>query len=626
MSTWKEVFLKARELGCDVKPLMALRFIQLIEYAFSKGWASPKQWDLIQKVMFNFKFVVHQSWNITFNPKESYIGLQKLYQEMRSDTLLQRLPHNHSCFKESFKMHFKEFPVNLSCYSLEILKISPKIFIKHFSTSLPSEMPLEKTLETTTERKFSIIKSNDLQPIIEKRLLRPCTWRESIPAIFLDGLCLKINEFTSNMELFKGTSFQILLTPLYSRKVSYHCYLHASASQIVDLYMTDLNNNLLDEGNESQVYKSQQFSIFSNPTLNASLSIRYSRMVRIIPKKILNEEVVDDLLHTDKIKCILQQKPTKMHLTKRIFFNAVYPYNNFQMYEEWVNSTLHHVHLNGMKIPEDFSPSAPCRLVKIRELFLLLKDGAKRFKEMHDTGMGHLDVKPKNLLIGIDENGILKFIPTDFSKCDAFHLGSPTGDDAKRYYYWDLLTKQKGTVLPYADWYGLIISTAEIVIPNFFFIVASGDNALENWGQHKSESHRSFIRLYRDLINKLTLPSEKSMNAICKAIENYVTNNPSLHIEDLRAICEIANRAKAIDFAFELLHEAYLAERRNIKNLSDFLKEAEPIFRKGSIQDKITLLDKYSLGPKMMEDLITRIQIFQNKLDAYSSSLIPPNP
>lgn len=622
MNIWLEVFVEAKKIDCDVKPLFALRFIQFIEYGFSHGWRSPKQLSQIKKIYRNFEFANLTKLGFSFKC-EGYRGFCRFYNLMEFEFVYE-FPYDYLSFKDNLQIHYDEFSKNLKKYPIDILRLPAYVPLRSIKLLMEREQKLQGQI-------FPQITHENLQPIFEKYLLRS-NMSLPIPVYFLKGLSKRINFFISNSHGPRGGDVPFKL-PLYKiSKASstnlasqenyiYDCIAHIYKCQTkIDLYLTHLGLQL-DSGNENQVYRSQKFSLSVSP--EGSLDIRYFRMVRFIPQLGIHSNLVDSTLRINSLRRIIQQKPTKINLIPRSFFGIKAPYTNFQMYEEWQNSTFCGV-FDKMEIPEDFYPGARMRQVSIREYFPLLIKTAKILADIHRIGLVHLDIKPKNLLVRLQEDGQLQIIPTDFTRCCSFTIG-PAQEDSEYYYYWDVLRKDKGTKLPYTDWYGLIMTTADVLIPKFNELAIEGISALPRMEKHKSHAYDYFIRSYAKYLGKLELPAEKTMHALCKSLENYLKNNSLLTKTERECFYEIIYKAKAIQLTFDLLIETLKIEKKIVKDFPEHELLANAILLNGSLIDKINFLNNISMGPALIEELIIRLQAMHETLESYYKYLSDPN-
>jgi len=273
-----------------------------------------------------------------------------------------------------------------------------------------------------------------------------------------------------------------------------------------------------------------------------------------------------------------------------------------------------------MEIPEDFFPNAKMKPVSIREYFPLLITTAKMLAKIHHIGLVHSDIKPKNLLVRLLEDGQLQIMPTDFTKCSPFTIDS-SSDDCDYYYYWDMTRKQKRTSLPYTDWYGLIITTVSTLIPKFSRFIINGAVSSWNMEKRKAETYDSVISYNAKPLGKVKLPTEKNMKSLCKALEDHLRNVQLTRIER-ESFHEIAYKAKAIHLAFDLLTETLEFEKKIVKDFSTHELRAHFILGCGSLADKTKFLNEISMGPALMETLVVRLESIHGALERYYSELV----
>lgn len=607
MDIWTEVFAKATIIDTNVKPLLILRCIQLLEYGFSRGWRSLKQLYFIQKIYQNFEFAELKSQKITFSG-EKYRGFRRFYYCMQYE-FTNEFPYTYFSFKDNLLIHFEEFSKNLKKFPIQILKLTSYEQLQK-SAFNPPKKPCEK--------QFPKIKHTDLQPLFEKYLLRP-EMSQPLPSGFLKLLSRRMNFYISEIKAAHAGNipFKIDLQNASTRAYSFNCMAHVSRyHNKFDLYMTP-HDIYLDKGSESKVFRSQKFSLSLNA--EGSLAISYTKMVKFVPIGEIDSSLVNTLLKVDELFKIIQQKPTKINFIPRKFLCIEPPYTNFQMYEEWYNSSFSDV-FDKMEIPEDFFPNAKMKPVSIREYFPLLITTAKMLVKIHHIGLVHSDIKPKNLLVRLLEDGQLQIIPTDFTKCSPFTIDS-SSDDCDYYYYWDMTRKQKGTSLPYTDWYGLIITTVSTLIPKFSRFIINGAVSSWNMEKRKAETYDSVISCNAKPLGKVKLPTEKNMKSLCKALEDHLRNAQLTRIER-ESFHEIAYKAKAIHLAFDLLTETLEFEKKIVKDFSTHELRAHFILGCGSLADKTKFLNEISMGPALMETLVIRLESIHGALERYYSELV----
>lgn len=640
MKIWLELFVDAAKNNCNPTPLFILRFIQFIEYGFYKGWSAPKQLNLIEKISSNFKLAKLKDQSFSFVVKD-YKGFRRLYKNIAFE-ISNGFPYCQSTFRKCFQIHIEEFSNIFHKLTFDTLRISVDIFLISRAPVLEAKNRIVKA------KVLPEIKSKDLKAVFEKYLIRP-VMSEPIPERFLQRLSNKINSITARI-----TTSQAMLYPfeqalnassntspvklVTNENFTYDCLVHNFKNKAkIHLYMTHIvlqfperikdgtykpHLNLpLGVGTEKSVWRSQKFSIFLND--NDALRIHYSRMVRMIPTYTLDQSLITEYLTCNKLQKTISDNPNNLPLVPRLLFNTTKPYQNFQIYEEWVNSTFSYV-FNNMNIAEDFLPNSPTKPVSIFKFFPLVVETAKMLGKLHNIGLVHLDIKPKNLMIRFKKNGELQIVPIDFTRCRKFSIDFDWSDPECNYIYWDTLRKQKGLEVPYTDNYGLVITTAELLIPNFDEIVEAGIYSLTNIDQYKFNAFRDFIEGYSEYLRELKIDPKQPMK-ICSKIEIYLKENKQLPPQEHENLSEIAYRAKALGFVLELLFETLQAEKNVVENYSKLESYTKKVLIDGSFEDKAIYLNKISMGPILTKNLIGRLEKICQTLDAYNLFLISLN-